>query len=107
LQMTALFQIVLFVILFVQIRWGSEALVATSALVGLTDLDALTLSLARSAASSGDVSPAALALAAGILSNTLLKLTVAVVVGRGSFRTATAAMLGAMALAMAVTLVVR
>ena len=98
---------VLFVILFVQTRWGSEALVATSALVGLTDLDALTLSLARSAASSGDVSPAALALAAGILSNTLLKLTVAVVVGRGSFRTATAAMLGAMALAMAVTLVVR
>jgi uncharacterized membrane protein (DUF4010 family) len=107
LQMTALFQIVLFVILFVQARWGSEALVATSAFVGLTDLDALTLSLARSAASSIDVSPAALALAAGILSNTLLKLTVAVVVGRGSFRTATAGMLGAMALAMAVTLVVR
>lgn len=107
LQMTALFQVVLFVILFVQDRWGSEALVATAAFVGLTDLDALTLSLARSAAASGDVSPAALALVAGILSNTLLKLTVAVVLGRGSFRTATAAMLGAMGLAMAVTLVLR
>lgn len=104
LQMTALFQIVLFVILFVQARWSSEALVATSALVGLTDLDALTLSLARSAASSESVSPAGFALAAGMLSNTLLKLTVAVVVGRGSFRAATSAMLGAMALAMAIAM---
>ena len=66
----------------------------------------LTLSLARSGASSGEVSPAAMALVAGLISNTLLKLTVAVVVGRGSFRTATAVMLGAIALAMAVSLVI-
>ena len=70
-------------------------------------MDALTLSLARSAASSGDVSPAAIALVAGLISNTLLKLTVAVVVGRGSFRTATGVMLGAIAPAMAVSLAVR
>ena len=104
LQMTALFQAVLFVILFVQTRWGSQALVATSAFVGLTDLDALTLSLARSA-SSGEVSLAATALAAGILANTCLKLAVALVMGRGSFRTVTAAALGAMALALGVALV--
>jgi uncharacterized membrane protein (DUF4010 family) len=35
LQMTALFQIALFVILAVQTRWSSDALVATSAVVGL------------------------------------------------------------------------
>jgi uncharacterized membrane protein (DUF4010 family) len=105
LQMTALFQAVLFVILFVQARWGSQALVATSAFVGLTDLDALTLSLARSAPASGDLSTTVVALVAGILANTCLKLGVAVVVGRGVFRTATAAALGAMALAMAVVLV--
>jgi uncharacterized membrane protein (DUF4010 family) len=105
LQMTALFQLVLFVILFVQARWGSGALVATSAFVGLTDLDALTLSLARTAPSSGDVSLVATALGAGILANTCLKLVVAVVVGRGSFRTTTAAALGAMALALGVALV--
>ena len=104
LQMTVLFQAVLFVILFVQGRWGSEALVATSAFVGLTDLDALTLSLARSAPASGDISTTAVALAVGILANTCLKLVVALVVGRGSFRTATAAVLGAMALALGVTL---
>ena len=104
LQMTALFQAVLFVILFVQARWGSEALVATSAFVGLTDLDALTLSLARSAPASADLSTTVAALVAGILANTCLKLGVAVVVGRGAFRMATAAALGAMALTLAIAL---
>lgn len=105
LQMTALFQLVLVLIVFVRTRWGSEALVATSAFVGLTDLDALTLSLARDAAASNDVAVAAAALVAGMLSNTLLKLTVAVVVGRGSFRAAAAGGLGAMATSLAVSLV--
>jgi uncharacterized membrane protein (DUF4010 family) len=106
LQLTALFQVVLFLILVVQARWGSGALVATSAVVGLTDLDALTLSLARNAAASDAVSIAATALVAGMLSNTLLKLAVAVVVGRGSFRIVAGAGLGAMAAALAVALFV-
>jgi len=105
LQMTALFQVVLFLVLTVQARWGSGALVATSALVGLTDLDALTLSLARSAPLPADIHPATVALVAGILSNTLLKLGVAVVVGRGWFRTATAGALGAMALTILAVLI--
>jgi uncharacterized membrane protein (DUF4010 family) len=100
LQMTALFQLVLFVILGVQAQWGATALIATSALVGLTDLDALTLSLARSAVTPAMVQTAGVALAVGILANTLLKLTVAVVVGRGSFRVVTAGGLGAMAVAI-------
>jgi uncharacterized membrane protein (DUF4010 family) len=104
LQMTALFQIVLFIILVVQARWGSQAVVATSALVGLTDLDALTLSLARSTPAGDAGTTAAVALVAGILSNTLLKLTVALVIGRGWFRAATAGGLGAMALAIAAAL---
>jgi uncharacterized membrane protein (DUF4010 family) len=103
LQMTGLFQVVLFIILVVQARWGSQALVATSALVGLTDLDALTLSLARSTPADAGAT-AAVALVAGILSNTCLKLTIALVIGRGWFRTATAAGLGAMALALAAAL---
>ncbi|MEQ1573779.1 MAG: MgtC/SapB family protein [Vicinamibacterales bacterium] len=107
LQMTALFQVVLFVILAVQARWSSQALVATSAFVGLTDLDALTLSLARTAASPADIPLAGVALVVGILSNTLLKLGVAVVVGRGTFRTVSAGALGAMAVAMAAMLMLR
>lgn len=104
LQMTALFQVVLFLILLVQARWGSGALLVTSAVVGLTDLDALTLSLARSAAISGAVSSAATALCVGMLSNTLLKMAVALVIGRGWFRTAAGLGLGAMALALAAAL---
>ena len=107
LQMTALFQVVLFAILAVQSRWGSQALVATSALVGLTDLDALTLSLARSSSSPEQIPLATVALVTGILSNTLLKLGVALVVGRGRFRAATAGALGAMALALGAMLLVR
>ena len=100
LQMTALFQVALFLILAVQARLSDEALVATSAIVGLTDLDALTLSLAHSTVEPGAVPTAALALVAGILSNTVLKLLVAVVVGRGSFRAATAGGLCAIGLAL-------
>jgi uncharacterized membrane protein (DUF4010 family) len=98
--MTALFQVVLFVIFAVRARWGAGALVATSAFVGLTDLDALTLSLARSTAASGDVHPATIALVAGVLANTLLKLVVALVVGRGAFRLVTVGVLGAMAVSL-------
>ena len=106
LQMAVMFQLVMFLILVAQTRWGSHGLVATSALVGLTDLDALTLSLARSAAASPADSTAVVALVTGILSNTLLKLTVAVAVGRGWFRVITAAGLSAIALSIAVMLLV-
>jgi uncharacterized membrane protein (DUF4010 family) len=97
LQMTGLFQLVLFVILWVQARWSADALVATSVFVGLTDVDALTLSLARSTKDAAALDAVAIALAAGVLSNTLLKMTVATVVGRGAFRAVTAITLGAMA----------
>ena len=106
LQMTVMFQLVMFLILAAQTRWGSQGLVATSALVGLTDLDALTLSLARNAAASPADSPAVVALVSGILSNTLLKLTVAVAVGRGWFRVITAAGLGALAVSIVAMLMV-
>jgi uncharacterized membrane protein (DUF4010 family) len=100
LKMTALFQVVLFIILAVQARWSTDALVATSVFVGLTDVDALTLSLARSASGSVSLVPTAQALAAGVMANTLLKLAVAAVVGRGTFRTVTVLALGAMAAMM-------
>ena len=101
LQMTALFQLVLVVILIVQEYWGPQALIATSIFIGLTDLDALTLSLARGveAGTGADI-----ALAAGIVANTALKLTVALVVGRGSFRSVTVSVLAAMGLLIMVML---
>lgn len=107
LQMTGWFQLALFVILTVQARWSAQALLATSMFVGLTDVDALTLSLARSAAAAEALPTAGEALAAGVLANTLLKLAVAVAVGRGAFRAVTALTLGAMAAAMAGAILIR
>jgi uncharacterized membrane protein (DUF4010 family) len=105
LQMTGLFQLVLFVILWVQARWSADALIATSVFVGLTDVDALTLSLARSTKEATGLDAAAVALAAGVLANTLLKMAVAMVVGRGVFRAVTALTLGAMAVSILVAIV--
>ena len=107
LQMAALFQIVLFVIAFVQMRWGSSALVMTSAIVGLTDLDALTLSLARRGGGGDELQPIVIALVTGILSNTLLKLAVAAGIGRGTFRMFAGGALAAIAIALGVMLVLR
>jgi uncharacterized membrane protein (DUF4010 family) len=105
LRMTALFQVVMIGIAAVVAWWSVRALMVTSAMIGLTDLDALTLSLARG---SGGLQPdvAARALAVGVISNTLLKMGVAVVVGRGNYRGIVVAVLGAMAAGVAVTLYV-
>lgn len=107
LQMTALFQAVLFVILAVQARWSENALIATSVFVGLTDVDALTLSLARSSTAPDALAGAAAALAAGVLANTMLKLCLAVLIGRGRFRGVMSLALGSMAAAMTVALLLR
>jgi len=103
LQMMAFFQVVLIAIAAVLAWWTVTALLLTSALVGLTDLDALTLSLARTGQ---HLTPAvaARALAVGVLSNTLLKLGVAIAVGRGVYRRVVGAALGAMAVAGAATI---
>ncbi len=85
-QMTALFQAVLFLIYFVQARFGSAGMLLTGALLGLTDVDALTLSMSRQAASGTPLDLAARALTLGIVSNTMLKMGVGVIVGRGRFR---------------------
>lgn len=75
----------------------SEAgLLWSGAAMGLTDVDVLTYSLAKLAADPAFRGPAARALAMGIVANTALKLAVALVVGRGSFRRRAGAGLGAL-----------
>ena len=100
-QMAALVQAVLFVIEAVQAWYGRAGLVITGAALGLTDVDALTLSMARHAAEGGSVTVAAQALTAGIVSNTFLKLAVAAAIGRGRFRVMTVIGLGLIVMALA------
>ncbi len=98
LKMAAAFQVVLTAVPFVQQLWGTPGVLASAALLGLTDMDALTLSMCRLAAADG-AGLAAEAIAVGILSNTLLKLTLATVLGATSFRRWAVPGLAALALA--------
>lgn len=103
-QMGALFQVVLMLVYVLREQFGRAGLVVSGAVVGLTDVDAVTISMARAVSDGTAPVTAAQAVAVGILSNTLLKLALALAVGRGMFRAATTAGLGAMSLALAAAL---
>jgi uncharacterized membrane protein (DUF4010 family) len=84
-QMAVIFQAVFYGVYWLQQQWGSRGVLAFGALLGLADMDALTISMARGASG---VPPeiAAQALAVGILSDTLLKAVIALTVGTGRYR---------------------
>ncbi len=80
------FQAVLMVMTWVRERFGEVGVVASAGLVGLTDMDALALSMTRLAADAAQAGTAATAMAVGVLANTSLKGAIVAVVGRGGFR---------------------
>lgn len=96
LQMAALFQVVLFLITLVQDRFGEAGLVASGAVLGLTDVDSLVISMAR-VASVDQLQTAAAAILVGIVSNTALKLGITLVIGKHDFRRMAATGLGILA----------
>jgi uncharacterized membrane protein (DUF4010 family) len=105
LQMAGLFQIVLFLVDAASRRWGKTGLLVSGGILGITDVDALVISMAKAAGTTDQVYPAALAMASGILANNFLKLGVAIAFGRGRFRLLAASGLGLLALATALTVV--
>lgn len=86
LQMAALFQAVLFITHAARSRWGGAGLAVSAAVLGLTDVDALTISMTNAAKAGSPLDAAVAAIAIGVLSNTVLKLAAATVLGRGEFR---------------------
>jgi uncharacterized membrane protein (DUF4010 family) len=104
LKMAAAFQLVLTALPFVQQLWGTTGVLASAAFLGATDMDALTLSMCALAAGPDGAGLAAQAIAVGILSNTLLKLGVALALGSNAFRRRAAPGLAALALALALGL---
>ncbi|HEY7026006.1 MAG TPA: DUF4010 domain-containing protein [Gemmatimonadales bacterium] len=80
------FQAVLMLVAFVRERFGDQGVLPTAALLGFTDMDALTLAMNRLGNNEQTLSLAARALSIGIISNTVLKLGIATVLGRGRFR---------------------
>jgi uncharacterized membrane protein (DUF4010 family) len=84
-KMAIAFQVALWAVAFVRAIWGNSELLASAALLGLTDMDALTITMTRLGAS-GEAQLAALAIAVGVVSNTVLKLGVTLTFGSPALR---------------------
>jgi uncharacterized membrane protein (DUF4010 family) len=104
-QMAALFQVVLYVVHWLGQTFGNQGLFVSGAILGVTDVDALTISMAQGVHGE-EWTVAAQALSIGILSNTLLKLTVAIFLGSGRFRLFAAGGLAAIGAALVLSIVV-
>ena len=89
-QMAAGFQIVLYLVDAAVQRFGASSMLASAALVGLTDVDALLYSMIKWGGAQTQALLAAQALAVAVIANTLFKIGAAMTIGRGSFRPVTA-----------------
>lgn len=96
-RMAILFQVSLMAVDFVRERAGDPGILSLAALLGFTDMDALTVSMARLGAPAAAIASKAIVI--GILSNTVLKLGLALGVGTGALRRVT--VLGLVALGAA------
>jgi uncharacterized membrane protein (DUF4010 family) len=85
--MALLFQAVLMAVHLLREAWGQSGVYTSAAILGLTDVDALTVSMARGVAQTVSPAVAAFAIAVGVLSNTAMKLGLAVFFGSRTFRT--------------------
>jgi uncharacterized membrane protein (DUF4010 family) len=106
-QMALLFQGVLIVVSLAE-RAGQAGLMATATLLGLHDVDALTVSMATRVAEgslAGGVAWRAVML--GVLSNTVVKLVLALTVARGHVRWHASLVLGLMVLLLGAALMMR
>jgi uncharacterized membrane protein (DUF4010 family) len=104
LQMAALFQAVLMLVSVMREHWGTSGVMITAAVLGLSDVDALTVSMSRDVAQSVSPVTAAAAITAGVLSNTGMKLALAAFLGSRRFALMVGGTLAAMLAALAVVL---
>jgi uncharacterized membrane protein (DUF4010 family) len=99
LEMAALFQVVLYAVHFARSWLGEGGVMAGGFLLGLTDVDALTLAMTRSVATGTSIDLACRAILMGVIANSLMKAGIAIVVGERRFAWQAGAPLAAMAAA--------
>jgi uncharacterized membrane protein (DUF4010 family) len=97
-QMAVVFHLVWLFVDFARSAFGDQGVLASAVATGVTDVDALTASLALAARDGLAVRTTVTAMAVGIAANTVLKLGLALGVGRGAFRLRTTGALAVMAL---------
>lgn len=85
-RLAVAFQVAMMALAWVQGAFGSAGVLPLAALLGLTDMDALTVSMARLGTDDRMLRLAAQAIMVGMLSNTVLKFGVIVTLGTGRFR---------------------
>jgi uncharacterized membrane protein (DUF4010 family) len=105
-EMALLFQVVLFAVFYMREWVGDVGMLASGFVLGLTDVDALTLSMTRSVRTGTTIESACRAITAGIIANSLMKAGIAVAIGTRRFAWQAAAGLIAMAAAGAAALFV-
>jgi uncharacterized membrane protein (DUF4010 family) len=105
-RLAIIFQVALMAVTYVRQIWDVKGLYGTAVVLGLTDVDALTVSMSTP---STNILPliAARAIAVGILANTFVKLGISVAVGSGRYRLISAGVLLAMAVAIGAALYLR
>jgi len=102
--MALLFQAVLFAVFYARQSIGDTGILVSGFVLGLTDVDALTLSMTRSVSTGTTIDAACRAIVMGIIANSIMKAGIAAAVGTGRFRWQTAATLAAIAAAAAISL---
>jgi uncharacterized membrane protein (DUF4010 family) len=85
-RMALAFQGALMAVEFVRGSFGTPGILASAALLGLTDVDALTLAMNRLGESSTMIPIAARAIAVGIIANSVFKLALTLLLGSTPFR---------------------
>jgi uncharacterized membrane protein (DUF4010 family) len=84
-RMAIVFQVAMSAFSFIQTAAGTKGVFAGAALLGTTDVDAVTVSMSRSAAETG-ARVAAQAITIGVAANTVVKLCIAAFTGTAQFR---------------------
>lgn len=102
-RLAVIFQLAMIAITYVRDMWAIKGLYGTAVLLGLTDVDALTVSMSTP---STVIIPAiaARAIAIGILANTVVKLTISVTTGSARYRLISGGVLLLMAVSITSTL---
>jgi uncharacterized membrane protein (DUF4010 family) len=103
-RMALAFQLSLMAISLVRDTLGGRGVIASAALLGLTDMDALTLSMNRLGTTEELIVLAARAIAVGVLANSVLKTVLVLTLGTGIFRRLAAMGIAALLLVGAVSL---
>lgn len=103
-RLAAIFQVAMIAITFARQTWAVTGLYTSAVVLGLTDVDALTVSMSTPSTQVLTI-VAAHAIAIGILANTVVKLALSIAIGSPRYRLIAGGVLAAMAMAIGIVLI--